>query len=249
MWFRPDYEQISYDFDIERRVEKENICIQSEHTPPIRYDVVPQRTAKLDRRFMLAHIPVTQELWESVMGNNPSRFQGMQRPVENVSWEDCQDFLAKLNEKKGELGVPRGYEFALPWESEWEHACRAGTETPFYFGLTLDENLANFNSERRFWTTENKYLGGTSVVEKYPANAWGLHDMHGNVWEWCQDAGGYGSLLVEGRTSVLDGFYRNRRGGSWATFAEQCQSAYRSFGNPARRHDDVGLRLCLAATE
>ena len=225
---------------------------------------------KLDRRFMLAQVPVTQELWESVMGNNPSHFKGAKRPVENVLWKECQEFIAKLNEMKDELGVPLDYEFALPWEAEWEHACRAGTETPFHFGFTLNNDQANYNSNRLFWTNENKYLGSTNVVEKYPANPWGLHDMHGNVWEWCQDAGGYGPLYVEreysndnpykeGRlpnmidnfysksASTIDGFYRSRRGGSWKTVAENSHSAYRSFGNPTQRHDDVGLRLCLAA--
>ena len=228
-----------YDFNIDRRVEKENIIVRTDHPTPIRYDVAPCGVAKLDRRFMLAEIPVTQELWESVMGNNPSRFVAASRPVENVSWEDCQEFLAKLNEMKEELGVPHGYDFTLPFEYEWEHACRAGRTTPFYFGWHWDDERANGNKNR--WET--------SIVGKYPHNRWGLYDMHGNVWEWCQDEAGFGPLLVEGRENVLEGFYRSRRGGSWKTSAENCQSAYRSFGNPKRGHDDTGLRLCLAASK
>jgi len=272
------------EWDAYRTEQEKNV-----DAPPGTYTLakneVPLHEERLNRRFMLAQVPVTQELWESVKGNNPSHFKGSQRPVENVTWEECRKFIAKLNEMRNELGVPSNYEFVLPWEAEWEHACRTGATnafgeklditkalTPFHFGLTLDSTLANYNSNRRFYTKENRYLGGTSVVGKYPANPWGLHDMHGNVWEWCQDAGGYGPLSVkreyaegdpaeEGRLpnivdnfysrneSILDGFYRSRRGGSWATFAENSHSAYRSFGNPLERHDDVGLRLCLAATQ
>ena len=255
------------------------------YTVSMQNDVIPRHTALLNRRYMLAQVPVTQELWESVMGNNPSRFKETQRPVENVSWKDCQDFVTKLNGMKEELGVPQGYEFTLPLESEWELASRAAptnaflekleryrrTMTHFHTGMTLNDKQANYNNDRHFWTDAKKLsFGGTRDVGTYPANHWGLYDMHGNVWEWCQDACGYGPLYVErqyddgkpsgeGRlpdildnfysqnVSILDGFYRSRRGGSWSSFAENCHSAYRSFGNPMRGHDDTGFRLCLAA--
>jgi formylglycine-generating enzyme required for sulfatase activity len=140
---------------------------------------------------------------------------------------------------KEELGVPLGYEFTLPREAEWEHACRAGTATPFHVGLALDNRQANIG---------NSFIG-TSTVGMYSANPWGLHDMHGNVREWCQDALGYGPLSVQGRASVVDGFYRSLRGGSWSLGAEFSRSAYRASGNPFRKHDDVGLRLGLAAVQ
>jgi formylglycine-generating enzyme required for sulfatase activity len=230
--------------------------------------------AMLDRRFMLSQTEVTQELWVSVMGNNPSRFNDASRPVENISWEDAQEFIAKLNEMKEKLGVPLDYEFTLPLEAEWELACRAAptnalwwklepkSMTLFHTGEVLDSKQANIGNPH----------GGTSVVGKYPANAWGLRDMHGNVREWCQDALGYGSLSVgreyygdggdpikEGRVpnivdnfysntiSTHDDFFRSLRGGSWSLGTEFCHSAYRSSGNPFRKHDDVGFRLCLAA--
>ena len=255
---------------------KNALNIPPGHTLSLPKNEIPLHGAKLDRRYMLAQVPVTQELWESVMGNNPSHFKGQQRPVENVSWDECQDFIAKLNGMKTELGVPQDYEFTLPFESEWELACRATSThacleklgrclqnfTPFHTSMTLNDKQANFNSDRHFWTDAKKLsFGGTSVVGTYPQtcfpNPWrlydirdkmrGFYDMHGNVWEWCQDACGYGPLYVEGRASILDGFYRSRRGGSWSSFAENCHSAYRSFGNPLERHDDVGFRLCLAA--
>lgn len=203
-----------------------------------------QGMERLDRRFLLSQTQVTQELWESVMGNNPSRFQGLNRPVESVSWEDCQMFIAKLNEKKKALGVPTDYEFTFPLESEWEHACRAGTSTLFHFGSTLDRRRANTNGKYPFGAYEKG--GGTSDVGIYPANAWGLYDMHGNVWEWCQDP--YDFVGVHCVPSS-EGFYRSLRGGSWNAFALYCRSAYRGSGNPLERHDDVGLRLCLAAAK
>ena len=218
---------------------KEEFNVPPGYTFSLLKSEIPLHHAKLDRRYMLAQIVVTQELWESVMGNNPSRFKGMQRPVENVTWEDCQDFLDKLNEMKEKLGVPQGYEFTLPWESEWEHACRAGTATPYHFGSMLDDSQANIG----------KKLNETSVVGMFSANPWGLQDMHGNVREWCQDGIGYGPLFVQGRESLADGFYRSLRGGSWSLGTEQSHSAYRSSGNPIRQYDDVGFRLCLAATK
>jgi formylglycine-generating enzyme required for sulfatase activity len=117
--------------------------------------------------------------------------------------------------------------------------------TPFHVGLVLDGKQANIG----------KHLGETSEVGKYPANPWGLYDMHGNVKEWCYDALGFGPLFVPGREiapereSITDGFYRSLRGGSWSLAAEYSHSAFRNGGNPFRQHDDVGFRLCLAATK
>ena len=249
-WFWEDW----WGFRAVADKEKNELGVLPGHTFSLPRDVIPPTTppVKLDRRFMLSQTEVTQELWESVMGKekNQSRFRDANRPVENVSWEDAQLFIAKLNEMREELGVPFGYEFTLPMEVEWELACRAAptnafwwkldsqSMTPFYFGENLDSKQANIGNPR----------GGTNVVGKYPANAWGLHDMHGNVREWCLDALGYGPLSVQGRTSVSEGFYRSLRGGSWSLSSDVSRSAYRGSGNPERRHDDVGFRLALAAT-
>ena len=247
-------------------------------------------SSSLHRRFMLSQTEVTQELWISVMGNNPSRFKDTNRPVENVSWEDVQEFITKLNGIKEELGVPSGYEFTLPNEAEWELACRAAptnafreklnprTMTPFHFGMSLDHKQANIGNPIGGSIIVGLYPtnipGGTNVVGKYPANLWGLQDMHGNVREWCQDATGYGPLSVareyygdggdpikEGRTpnivdnfystskNVREDFYRSLRGGSWSLSADQSRSDFRIGGNPTRKHDDVGFRLCLVAAQ
>ena len=178
---------------------------------------------------------VTQLMWVSVMGNEPSRFQGLQRPVEQVSWNDCQEFIKKLNTLlAGTPGAPAGFKFSLPTEAQWEYACRAGTTTAYHFGDSLTPQLANFGS------------GQTEEVGSYPANAWGLKDMHGNVWEWCQDLySDYPSGAVTDPVGAEQGSRRVFRGGSWDRDAEYCRSANRSNHVPANRSGDIGLRLSL----
>ena len=135
----------------------------------------------LTQPFYLGKYPVTQAQWKAVMGSNPSYFKGATLPVEKVSWEDAQGFCAKVRQKTGQV-------VGLPTEAQWEFACRAGTSTPFHFGSALDGTQANCDGNYPYGTTKKgPYLKKTSPVGSYPANAWGLHDMHGNVWEWCQD--------------------------------------------------------------
>ena len=118
--------------------------------------------------FQMGQTPITQSQWAAVMGTNPSRFCGAQRPVERVSWHDAMEFCWRLSHQTGRY-------YTLPSEAQWEYACRAGTTTPFAFGETLTAEQANYNSLQ------------TTDVASFPANDWGLHDMHGNVWEWCLD--------------------------------------------------------------
>ena len=187
----------------------------------------------LSRGFWMLETQVTQAMWESVMGNNPSNFEGAKLPVENVSWHDCQMYINKLNDMKI---APSGYKFALPTEAQWEYACRAGTTTTFHFGNTLTKEQANFDGNQ------------TTDVGSYPANAWGLRDMHGNVWEWCADwYGDYSSGGVVDPMGASTGTLRVIRGGSWYDFAGYCRSAYRNNLDPSGRYTYFGLRLSLVS--
>jgi len=195
-----------------------------------------QHQVTLSRGFWMLETEVTQSMWESVMGNNPSNFKGAKLPVEMVSWDDCQEYIKKLNELKV---APAGYKFSLPTEAQWEYACRAGTTTAYHFGDTLTPQQANFGQD---WDT-----GKTKDVGSYPSNAWGLHDMHGNVWEWCLDwLGDYPSGAVTDPMGADRGPNRVIRGGSWDNLlARTCRSAYRSPHAPAGRNLKLGLRLSL----
>ena len=208
-----------------------------------------QRGVVLTRGFWMLETPVTQAMWMSVMGNNPSIFRGLNLPVENVSWDNSQQFIAKLNELIAGTpaipGAPAGFRFSLPTEAQWEYACRAGTTTAFSFGDTLTREQANFRDSG---------IRQTSEVGRFPANAWGLRDMHGNVLEWCQDWFDYPSGAVTapvidptGPSSGSD--HRVARGGCWDYVAGNCRSASRYGTDPSFRSNFVGLRLSLVFAE
>lgn len=190
-----------------------------------------QVEVSLSQPFWLAKTEVTQAQWEAVMGSNPSEFKGPNLPVENVSWEDAQAYLTKLNEK----GVlPDGWKFALPTEAQWEYACRAGEKGP-YSGGTLDEVG---------WYGDNSGNQTHEVGQKKP-NAWGLHDMHGNVWEWCADW--YEDTLKGGTDPAgpSSGVSRVYRGGSWSDVASRCRAAIRNRFDPGFRAYNLGFRPAL----
>ena len=202
-----------------------------------RYDNESQHHVTLSRGFWLLETEVTQKMWKGMMENNPSSFKGDKLPVEKVSWNDCQEYIKKLND----LGaVPKGFRLSLPTEAQWEYACRAGTTTPFHFGDTLNKDQANFSGK----------LGKTSEVGSYPANAWGLHDMHGNVWEWCLDwYGDYPNGAVTDPAGATSGSSRVFRGGYWSDDAEFCRSAIRWSNEPSRWNNYLGLRVSLVCDE
>ena len=205
------------------------------HPNEIRHKVTLSRSL-----YMGVHL-VTQEQWLAVMGNSPSSFKGHHNlPVETVSWDDCQRFITKLRETD-----KRAYR--LPTEAEWEYCCRAGTTTPFHFGETLSTDQANYNGNFTYGDgKKGDYREETTPVGRFPANAWGLHDMHGNVFQWCQDWYGDGPP-----NDVLDphgpdkGDYRVLRGGSWFSLPRYCRSASRLRVAPGYRDSLCGFRLCL----
>ena len=158
----------------------------SPHDEPGRFADEEQIEVELTRGFWIARTQLTQKVWKEVMGNNPSNFNGEDRPVESVSWNDCQDFLKVLNESY----PVEGFEFRLPTEAQWEYACRAGTTTAFFFGDDPSQ-LGDYA-----WYAENSNWETHPVAQKLP-NPWGLYDMHGNVWERCQDLYGDYAMAEE----------------------------------------------------
>ena len=197
----------------------------------------------ITKPFYLGKYLVTQEQWRTVMGSNPSKSKGDNLPVETVSWDDCQEFLKKLNDNA------KNVTFRLPTEAEWEYACRAGTTTPFHFGSELNGRQANCDGNNPYGTNnKGPYLDKTSAVGSYAPNAWGLYDMHGNVREWCSDwYGKYPKGAVSDPTGAPTGSFRVLRGGSWFSYAVYCRAAFRSEISPSLRHHTIGFRLALTA--
>lgn len=199
----------------------------------------PLHKVTISGGFWLGETPCTQALWEAVTGKNPSRFKGSDRSVERVSWDDCQDFLKRINKGFGEAL------FRLPTEAEWEYACRAGTTTPFCFGETITTDQANFDGNYPYANGEKGiYKKETLSVKALPRNGWGVYQMHGNVWEWCQDwLGDYPQDPVADPKGPDEGARRVLRGGSWISYAWDVRSAYRLASVPETRNVYVGFRL------
>ena len=182
--------------------------------------------------FWMGETEVTQALWQAVMGSNPSYFKGDNLPVEQVSWNDCQEFIRKLNQLTGK-------NFRLPTEAEWEYAARGGKYHSGY-------KYAGSNSVGDVaWYDGNSGNETHPVMTKQP-NALGLYDMSGNVWEWCSDwYGSYSSESQTNPTGPSTGSNRVLRGGSWIYFARHCRVSYRSYADPAHRFNNYGFRLSL----
>ncbi len=197
-------------------------------------DESPQHKVTFTRPFYLGKFEVTQEQWSALMGGNPSEFHGPHRPVDNVSWNDCQAFLARLSAKTGRR-------FALPTEAQWEYACRAGTATPWSFG-ERETDAADYG-----WLAANSGGATHPVGEKKP-NAWGLHDMHGNVWEWCADwyeKHAYAASDVTDPTGPAASTSRILRGGAWGEHPNNARSAVRNCIGPDTHHNGTGFRCVM----
>jgi formylglycine-generating enzyme len=203
-------------------------------------DEVPHEV-HLTKGFWLADTACTQELWEAVMGENPSRFKGPKRPVDSVSWDDCRKFLEKINSSR-EL---KDVSLRLPTEAQWEYACRAGTETPFSFGENITPEQVNYDGNLPYaGGKKGNYRQETVDVKTLSSNTWGLNEMHGNLWEWCNDwYGEYPSGSVIDPTGPDEGESRVLRGGSWFNFARDCRSACRADSRPGSRNSSIGCRL------
>jgi len=188
-------------------------------------DESPQHRVTV-KPFFMGKFPVTQAQWQAVaalpkaqidLNANPFYFKGINRPVEQISWYDAEEFCARLSRKTG-----KGYR--LPSEAEWEYACRAGTTTPFHFGKTITPKIANYGNNHQ----------ETTPVDSFPANAFGLYDIHGNVWEWCADNwhSSYQDALNDGSIWLSSDESRVLRGGSWYNNLWSCRSANRNFSYP-----------------
>ncbi|AFZ02100.1 bifunctional serine/threonine-protein kinase/formylglycine-generating enzyme family protein [Calothrix sp. PCC 6303] len=217
----------------------------------------PQHRVTVPRFFMGKYV-VTQAQYQAIMkkgmigqifgGNSsnsdpdPSDFKGANRPVETVSWDDAVGFCQKISQKTGKT-------YRLPSEAEWEYACRAGTTTPFYFGETITTDLANFDGNHTYaYAPKGVYRKETTEVGKFPPNAFGLYDMHGNVWEWCQDSGhsNYNGAPTDGNAWIDNNQNKLLRGGSWYNYPKVSHSAYRYIITREYRKNNVGFRLVFS---
>ena len=201
-----------------------------------------QHKVTLTRGFYMGIYAVTQEEWQAVMGKNPSKITGEKNlPVEQVAWHDCQEFVKKLRAKDNKP-------YRLPTEAEWEYACRAATMSPFHFGETISTDQANYQGDAVYGTgKKGVFRKKTTPVGSFQPNAWGLYDMHGNVWQWCQDW--YGETSPKDAVDPqgpAEGKDRVMRGGSWGVHPDFCRTACRYKLEPNWRDDAIGLRVCFS---
>jgi formylglycine-generating enzyme required for sulfatase activity len=208
----------------------------------------PVHNVTISQSFWMGKHEVTQAEYQVVMGTNPSSFADANKPVETVSWNDALAYCSALTAQETAFGnVPAGMEYRLPTEAEWEYACRAGTTTEFSIGADL------FCADARFWSSQHSGsscgidpLAGTTETGSYTANAFGLYDMHGNVWEWCLDTyANYSSAAVTD-PFVSGGANQVLRGGSWGDVSSSCRSAHRNNSSPSYLNGGVGFRVVLA---
>ena len=205
-------------------------------------DEGPQHQVTLSQDFYMGVYEVTQRQYQAVMGTNPSCFKlsGLDAPVETVSWHNAVAFCQTLSQRTGRV-------VTLPTEAQWEYACRAGSTTRFYYGEDPGYTLLGNYAWYGYWDGSGNSGYGTHVVGQKTPNAWGLYDMHGNVWEWCADRyGSYASANVVDPQGDAYGSYRVFRGGSWYYDARYCRSASRHGGYPDITDGNYGFRVVVA---
>ncbi len=203
-----------------------------------------QHRVTFQQGFWLADTACTQALWVAVMGNNPAYFtDDLQHPVEQVSWDDVQLFLQRANDVVPEMVV------RLPSEAQWEYACRAGTTTAFSFGNSISPHQANYDGNEVYegGGSKGEYRYKTVPVKSFTPNPWGLYQMHGNVWEWCQDTwDSYDNTPTDGSSgSGGDAGCRVLRGGSWLDLPLWLRSAFRYLNSPSYHNLHCGFRLVI----
>jgi formylglycine-generating enzyme required for sulfatase activity len=215
-----------------------------------RFDREGPRLEVLVPDFFIGRYAVTQAQWRSVaqlrridrdLDADPSRFKGALRPVEQVTWDDTREFCARLSRESGKV-------YRLPSETEWEYVCRAETTTPFAFGETLATEIANYRAEYTYANgSKGKYRGQTVEVGNFLPNAWGVYDMHGNVWEWCEDAwrDNYSNKSIDSSAHFNNSTQKRvARGGSWDNYPWDCRSAMRSYFPRNNYGYYLGFRIC-----
>ena len=243
LWQAFTYKDVRHAF---RWIQPGTFLIGSPESEKGRYDDEVQHQVTLSQGFWMAETTATQALWQAVMGENPSHFKGDNLPVEQVSWDDTQAFITKLNQVHPDLNV------CLPTEEQWEYACRAGTTTPFSFGDNVTPEQVNYDGNYFYANGEKGlYREKTALVKSLPATPWGLYEMHGNVWEWCQDVWqeNLSAAPITDPEGVAGGdptgVGRVVRGGSWNAGGGDCRSASRVGLGSGVRDYDVGFRLLL----
>ena len=222
------------------------------------YSDETQHSVTISHGFWIGKYEVTQAQYKAIMKVNPSEFMGADLPVECVTWDDAMEFCKKLTKIEKAAGrLPEGYEYTLPTEAQWEYACRAGTTTALNSGKNLSAKYECPEMDEVGWYQYNSGFldsngnwtdnGKTFPVGQKKPNAWGLYDMHGNVYEWCLDwYGDYPASSVMDPQGASTGSFRVIRGGGWISYAYSCRSAYRGYYYPDDRDYCYGFRVALA---